>query len=444
MGRTSKGGELSGADAETRHHHARRIHCLALLASLVASACSVETTPLASLEGRPRPPTDSDHPSNLQLSGECSDAAYVCVGESIQEAAASLPAGTVITIAAGTHLQQSITPQDSQTFVGEPGAVLDGEQVTRRAFAGQASNVTISNLIVTQYAPMLREGTIQADQTTGWTILDVEVSYSRGEYSNSNCIGGCGGMGIRMGREMTIRGCYLHHNDQYGIAGDGDGSLIEDTEIAFNNDRDNIGGATSSGTKFNNTDGLVLRGNYVHDNGKNGLWLDINNVNYIVEDNVVEDNAYNGIFIEVSLGGIIRNNQVRRNGFGDDASCSLMYCSGILVAHTPDVEVHGNTVEANYRGIGGLQQDRNKKEPAWILKNLWVHDNVIGGNLDAQAGIVMGGRLWDPTAPPAKNSFNFNTYTIPSGQSKPFKWRKNKVSIATWMSNDMDLDGVFN
>jgi parallel beta-helix repeat protein len=380
---------------------------------------------------------------NLRLSGECSDPAYVCVGESIQEAAAALGPEGVITIAAGTHLQQSITPKDGQSFVGEPGAILDGELIARRAFGGTADNVTLSNLVVTRYAPVLRDGTIQADQTTGWTILDVEVSYSRGEYTHSNCTSGCGGMGIRMGRQMTIRGCQLHHNDQYGIAGDGDGSLIENTEIAFNNDRNNIGGATSSGTKFTNTDGLVLRGNYVHDNGKNGLWLDINNIDYVIEDNVVENNGSNGIFIEVSLGGVIRNNQVRRNGLLEVNGCSLMYCSGILVAHSPDVEVYGNTVEANYRGIGGLQQDRNKSNSAWILNNLWVHDNVISGNMDVQAGIVMGGRLWDPTAPPAKNRFDFNTYTIPTGQSKPFKWRKNKVKILDWLRNGMDLDGVF-
>lgn len=435
---------MSGPDVETRDHCARRIHYFAHIAALVgAIACSESTSPLASSEERRGPLSGSEKPSDPDTSAACLDVAYVCVGESIRDAAASLPPGAVITIAAGTHVRQSIVPRDSQSFVGEPGAILDGEKATRTAFGGGAAYVTISNLVVTQYAPVLRTGTIQAEGTTGWTLLDVEVSYSRGDYPHSKCIGGCGGMGIRMGRDMTLRGCYLHHNDQYGIAGDGDRSLIEDTEIAFNNDRGNITGGLSAATKFNNTDGLVLRGNYVHDNGENGLWLDIANVNYVVENNIVEDNAANGIFIEISFGGVIRNNQVRRNGLLKALKqCSLMYCAGILVAHSPDVEVHGNTVEDNFRGIGGIQQ--NRPEPEYILKNLWVHDNAIGGNNDGQAGIVMGNDDWDPTAPGANNLFNLNSYTIPNGQTKPFKWRKNKVSLDFWKSKGQDLDGVFN
>ena len=76
------------------------------------------------------------------------------------------PAGTTFILKAGTHIRQSVIPKSGNRFIGEPGAVLDGQGVTPYAFSkGNApypSNVTISGLKITGYAPRVQRAAVEA------------------------------------------------------------------------------------------------------------------------------------------------------------------------------------------------------------------------------------------------------------------------------------------
>ena len=357
------------------------------------------------------------------------------VGESIQSYVDSNPAGTTFVLAAGRHMKQSVAPKDGDEFVGEAGAVLDGGGVVEHAFRSKASKVTIRDLVIEKYAPAPSDGVIHAVDADGWVVEDTEIRYNVASVQHPGCASssGCGGMGIKMGDRMVVRDNYLHHNDQYGVGGSGLNLLVEGNEIAFNNYRDAVRtGWGAGGTKFVKTSGLVVRGNYVHDNHGNGLWTDIDNVGTLVEKNRVENNYRQGIFHEISHAAVIRNNTVRGNGL--KAGGDWLYGAGILVAHSDNVEVYGNVVEGNSNGIVGIQQNRDNPPGSHRLRNLWVHDNTIElGSGSAGVG-KRGFAVYDPFTSSANNRFDDNEYRLRSPDSRSFRWAGRKLTLAEWQA----------
>ena len=236
-------------------------------------------------------------------------------GESIQAKVDANPPGTTFLLKTGTHVRQSVVPKAGDVFRGEPGTVLDGQNATVFAFKGWngtrwVDGVTLRNISITRYTPPAQNGAIWGGDdltrsTTGWVLDSLEVSY------NTN-------LGVRIGNRMRVTNSHLHHNGTINIGGVGVGVLIEGNEIAFGNWRfASDPGFESGGTKFVKTDSLVVRNNYVHDNGGPGIWTDIDNVHVLIENNRVEANAREGIVHEIGYSAVIRNNSVTGNGTGD-------------------------------------------------------------------------------------------------------------------------------
>jgi Right handed beta helix region len=65
------------------------------------------------------------------------------------------------------------------------------------------------------------------------------------------------------------------------------------------------------------SEGVVLRGNCVHDNRGAGLWCDIECSDVVYENNIAERNRGAGIFHDISFSAVIRNSIVRHNGSGE-------------------------------------------------------------------------------------------------------------------------------
>lgn len=355
-------------------------------------------------------------------------------GESLQAAVDANPPGTTFLIAAGRHRQQTVQPKSGDVFQGQPGAILDGEGVTPHAFDGSngANQVTIRGLIIENYAPALRSGAIRGSQddkwtTEGWVVENCEVRHSGTSEG--------GGMGVRLGHRMVVRNNYLHHNDQYGVGGGGDGVLVEGNEIAYNNYRQlNSPGFGAGGTKFVVTRDLVVRGNYVHDNWGNGIWTDIKNRGALVEDNRVEDNAGQGIFHEIGYEIIIRNNVIKRNGHERGR---WAYGAGILIGHSTGAEVYGNVLEDNYNGILGIQQQREDH----VLDSLWVHDNTVIQRLGKWAAGVVPGEgneaVFDRNL-----RFENNTYVL-GPKREYFFWLNEPRTEDEWRMFGQDRGGEF-
>jgi hypothetical protein len=354
-------------------------------------------------------------------------------GQSIQAVVDANPAGTTLLIKTGIHRRQSVLPKHGNTFVCEAGAVLDGEGATAHAFRsvnGDPDNVTIRGCRITRYAPPVGLGAVLAGahgnqySTTGWLIESCEI--------DNNTTGG-----IRLGF-TTVRKSHIHHNGLVGLLGGGaPGKIVIDSnEIAYNNPSGTGIGHESGGTKFVGTDGLVVRGNFVHHNKGPGLWTDINNIRTLYEGNLVEDNTGAGIAHETSYDAVIRNNVLRRNGFG----LGWIIGAGIEIAGSPNVEVYGNTLEGNRLGIFGVQQARGSGQYGpYHVRNLNVHNNTVRSSAVYEAGL--GADDGSPIfSAEWNNRFTGNSYQA-SCTAARWSWNGLK-SFSQWRTQGKDQTGT--
>lgn len=311
--------------------------------------------------------------------------------------------------------------------------------VSSQAFGGSASGVLLRNLVIEKFATTPQFSPINGGNA--WTIERCDIRHNHG-------------VGLIMKTNRVVRRCRIHRNGQLGIgSGPGDGSIIVENEIAYNNYAGVDAGWEGGGSKFSETNGLTVRSNWVHHNTGPGLWTDINNVNILYEYNLVEDNTGIGIFHEISFDATIRYNVVRRNGFGFDV---WLWGAGIMIAASGSVsgllEVHNNEVDDNADGIALVQQNRGSGEPhgtglgiqPWIVKNVYVHHNTIRiGGTGRQHGAVQdvgSHAIFDSR----NNNFDFNTYYLAGADSAPFEWKDGLRTEAGWKAFGQELNGNFN
>ena len=105
------------------------------------------------------------------------------------------PAGTTFCLS-GTH-NWNLTPKSGDRFIGP--AVLDGGHTTQYAFEpGSATNVTLSQLEIRNYAPSYQMAAVMTNQSSsGWTLRDLQV------HDNGNS---SGGVGVAVGPGLADHG----------------------------------------------------------------------------------------------------------------------------------------------------------------------------------------------------------------------------------------------
>jgi parallel beta-helix repeat protein len=384
---------------------------------VIAAVVNPEQWPETPEQVTPAPEvrTPSSAPTNYDIDVD------LWPGDNLGSIVSNAPQGTVFRIN-GAHSNQAIKPRDGQVFVGAPGAVLRGGG-TERAFSSSAKNVVIDGLEITDYQSAKQDGAIQASGS-GWVIRNNEIHH------NATV-----GVKIYKANSATIESNSIHHNGQLGVSvAYSNASTVTENEIAFNNWQVAYSwGWEAGGTKFWSTDGLVVRDNWSHDNHGPGLWSDHDNINILYEGNLVEDNHANGIFHEIGYGGVIRNNVIRRNGFGHD---SWLWGAGILIAASQNVDIYGNEVTGNFNGITLVQQDRGSGAYGpYIVQNNRVHDNrIVNSGISGAARDISSQAVFT-----ANNTFTGNDYV---GSSR-WEWENRRVSWETWRSYGHDADGSY-
>ena len=375
-----------------------------------------------------KPPTAAPPPGDTGDGGGpiTTGGTAISVGQSIQSAVNANPEGTTFIIKAGVHRRQSVKPKPRMTFIGEPGAVLDGEDATPRAFAGSNVNdVTIRGLRITNYAPSNIGGAIDAIDTTGWVVEDNEIDH------NSN--GSNRTYGVHLGSSMVVRNNKIHHNGWNGISGyKAVGTVIEGNEIyanppaAFN---DTIGEAANM--KCYDCGSITVRNNNFHDGPHVGIWFDRSRPGITIANNRVVNHGQAGIWYEVSYRGTIRDNHVENAGMTSYYSSGWLRGGGIQVTNSPDVSVISNTVVNSHNGIIGLQASSYYNGPygASELRNLLVQNNTIIMS-KGQTGIaenINNKAVFDGW----NNRFTGNSYQLGS-IAKPFYWKGTSLTAAEW------------
>lgn len=378
-----------------------------------------------------RPPpsstTSSTAPATTTTTTAPDSPMEISPGESIQAAVDAHPGPTIFLIRSGVHTGQQVRPHDGQTFIGEPGAVLDGGGTVAHAFHGLADDVTIRGLVIQHYRPGRQRGAIhpqdgdQARWGERWTVADNEVRENT-DY------------GVRTAPGMHAVGNRIHDNGQMGLGGNLTGGVVENNEVAFNHTDGVDPLVEASGSKFSTSSGAIVRGNHYHGNKGPGIWFDIDNIDCVIEGNLVEDNDGPGIEWEISAAGVIRGNRVLRNGL--PRRVGWLWEAGILVANSFDVEVYGNYLEGNATGIAGVHQNRGQgRYGPRALRNLWVHDNelvatgITGVVQDTGSRDVFGG--W-------ANRFDRNRY-----RGGAFEWENGVKPWHRWRSFGHDAAGTF-
>ncbi len=349
-------------------------------------------------------------------------------GQSIQQAVDAHPPGTSFLLAAGVHRRQVVRPKDGMSFIGQPGTVLDGEDVAPQAFDSyRTRNVTVRGLRITRYRPPNLNAAIEGADSDGWLVEDNEIDHNRnGELRT---------YGIRIGNGWVVRGNRIHHNGWVGIEGyDVVDVLIERNEVYANPPGrfdDTVGEA--SNLKLFECGRIVIRDNYVHDGPFFGIWVDRSKPDITIDGNRVVNHGEAGIWYEAGYRGSIRNNYVEKAGTQSYYSRDWLRGGGIQVTNSPDVSVTGNTVVNSLNGIVGQQAKSYEHGPYGPseLRNLLVQGNVIVVPR-GQSGIVENiGNVEVYTA--WNNRFVGNRYELGANRA-PFRWRGADLDEREWQS----------
>lgn len=264
----------------------------------------------------------------------------------------------------GTGEFSQIIPGDDSTFIGAPGAIIDGQNLNLLAFTQQARGVTIQYLEIRNFGlgqTNNDQGVVNHGGGADWTI----------EY---NYIHDNDGAGVILGSGARVRHNCLRDNGQYGFSAVADGGpvdvVLDHNEITGNNtdDWDRIrpdGCGCTGGGKFWETSDAVVTNNWVYDNRGTGIWIDYNNVGFLIEGNYIENNDNEGIFYEISYNFVIRNNLIRQNalvkGRGFAEAGDPFPAGGIYISEAggdtragniyTTSEITGNLLENNWDGI---------------------------------------------------------------------------------------------
>ncbi|GAB3962594.1 hypothetical protein GCM10029978_018400 [Actinoallomurus acanthiterrae] len=330
----------------------------------------------------------------------------------------------------GTDPYSQIMPGDDATFIGAPGAVLDGQRLNRYAFTQEATGVTIRYLTITGFVAPRDEGVVNHNSGDKWVV-------------EHNTIRDNSGAALMAGAGDQIRGNCLKDNGQYGLNAYKSGNTITGLVVAGNeftgNNTDDWehqvpGCGCTGGMKFWAVNGADVTGNWIHGNHGPGVWADTNNNDFLIEGNLIEGNDSQAIFYEISYNVVIRNNTIRDNAWvsgaaraakGDAFPEPAIYLSEAdgeprLPARTSKIEVTGNRFENNWDGIAAwANADRFCNSPAsttgdctkivgpantsqcsapaiageplytdcrWWTKNVDVHDNTFAFDPNAVNG----------------------------------------------------------
>jgi parallel beta-helix repeat protein len=363
-------------------------------------------------------PSPSPSPSETACSG-----VNLSPGSSLQTIINSYPSNTTFCLASGTYsIATPINPKAGDRFIAVTPrqVILTGNNVTSMAFNGQGVyGVEVQGLVITRFAPLAQGGMAALKASNGWRIINNDISY------NVNT-------GLYHEADSIVRGNFIHHNSRMGLGGyRASNSIIENNEVAFNGF---AGGPDNGGSKWVGAINLTVRNNYFHDNYNNALWIDGDNLNVTIESNTVVNNQHEGIQYEVSCAGVIRNNRVQGNGG-----------AGVEVTASQNVEVLGNTLLGNGKGVTIWHQDRGSGGNCpWALKNVRIHDNAISASTGytglTKYNVSDGDTIFDPSDGRVK--FYGNTYYL-SGIAKYFHWANNLRSIAEWKGYGQDVNGTF-
>lgn len=399
----------------------RMLTIVAVLLEFLLAACTIGPVPTDQAESARAiiGPTDwtptrsmttiSDPPSTppAQICGNASilngpaaapsGAVVINVGDNIETLTAGHPAGTTYWLTPGTHrFSYSVVPKDGNTYVGAPGATIDGGGIVNIAFweefyGRRAKNVTLSHLTIQDFTSSTEEqGSIYAG--VGWKIANstlknhgyVALFAGPDNVIENNCFDGNGQLGI---------GTFRFDGNTYNVT-------VDHNEFKNNNTRNLQDCGCGGGMKWWTMKRGKFTNNWVHNNKGPGVWADNNNIEILFEGNYINDNDGEGIFYEISYNFMIRSNTIIRNALAQGAIKNGNFpVGGVYISESGGVNIPGyrysvseishNFFEDNWDGVvlwesgnryatdGSGHAPRYGDPYHWKTLNVDVHDNAF-------------------------------------------------------------------
>jgi hypothetical protein len=270
----------------------------------------------------------------------------------------------------GTGQYSQFQPDTGDTFLGAPGAILNGQGLDDSAFTTNpnlpATNVTIEYLTIENFVSGEGQGIVNHNGEPFWTVEHNTIGPNEQNGSNP------GGAGLFLGSNNVAEFNCLIHNGEYGFSSAGGSANITLSydEISFN---DAYGGydrgtgsiecGCSGGGKFWDTTNVTIEDDYVHNNGNVGVWADTDNSGYQVADNYISDNYAEGMIYEISYNGAIFNNTFLRNTLGAGPQLGGFPDAALYVSesgfdarapnpfHYSSFAIQGNVFADNWGGV---------------------------------------------------------------------------------------------
>jgi parallel beta-helix repeat protein len=295
---------------------------------------------------------------------------------------------------------------------------------TAHAFQGTASDITIQNLGIQEYAAPLQMGAIDVSGPN-WVIQNNNIQLNHGE-----------GITFHVGADnIQILGNNVNNNGEMGIAsGVTNGGLIESNYIAYNNADRVFTDFEGGGTKFVGND-ITVSHNQVHDNYGVGLFSDANATYNTYDHNITYHNYGGGIRYEISRYGTITNNTVYGN-YGKNPE--------IVYTGSDHGRISGNTVVDN--GLGAINVWNTYGGIQTVHKVYQVTDTQVTGNtiyipsppLGTWLTIMAFQDFGQPPQPKIfsdpSNFFDYNTYKFEGPAWSCWHWGEtsNVYSPISW------------
>jgi hypothetical protein len=299
---------------------------------------------------------------------------------------------------------------------------------------GNQAGVTVEYLTVEKYQPAGNAGVINPDSNTGWTIRYNTITLN------------VPGAGVLLGADNVLKDNCLTLNGQYGfqsvaanswgrdqLTGGPYNLIVEGNEISYNDtcdfegllDNPSIGWSKHNpvptryrnphcgqvvpdgdqgGFKLWQTDGVTIKGNYIHNNWGPGGWADTDNANTTYTDNTITDNDAGAILEEVSYNFSITNNYIARNGWAGGLAFNNFPSPAIYVSESGSDRTFG--------GVPGCPKTSCPDQASYS------NESVISGNtmVDNSGGVF----LWQDSNRFCTDGFDKVCTLVDGGSSGPF------------------------
>lgn len=452
----------------------------------------------------------------LALTQASAATVYVYPSNNLQSVVNAYPSGTTYMLTRGVYRMQSVTPKSGDVYVGQSGAVMNGSRLatsfSQQTISGitywvtpgptQAGTVTgscdsshpmckypqdlfINNQLIQRVASLsaVTASTCYFNYSTGKVYFrttpvgkTVEIGTTRFAFSSSapnvtiknltiekyaapaqtgaiaagtswtimnNEVRLNHGGGIHMTSYDVIKNNYVHHNGQEGIAGGGTNILLQNNEISYNNTAGFQFGWEAGGVWFSNSTNPVIKGNYAHNNFGIGIHLDYQSYNWLIQGNRTQNNYSAGIDNEIGYSGTASYNVSKNDGlYPGKSNPSMWWGCGIYIYSSSGTTIYNNTIINGTNGICAVSMPRGSgNRGAFKVANLSVTNNVIVQPSGSASGAVAQSSTDAVYSSTSGNHWSGNIYKL--GSAAPFVWNNRNVDSTTWRATGHDTSGTW-